>query len=169
LTTGASLLTLTAEGTDVAAISAVGGIRSVDPMTASLPWLIAGAARRRVEAELQSADVRVKAHEATHIAIAGPYAESAAQYDFAIGPDGRLYAVGGSVRVDLQPVPGDPEATLRKATAIMQAALGPGEPSAADMRVAARAYAMAMQARREIEAERAGEAQTSGSLVDIMA
>jgi hypothetical protein len=153
----------------VAAIGAAPGIRTADPVRASLPWLIAGAARRRVEAELQSADVRVKAHEATHIAIAGPYAKSAAQYDYAVGPDGTLYAVGGSVRVDLRPVPGDPEATLRKATAIMQAALGPGEPSAADTRIAAEAYAMAMQARREIEAERAGQGRDPGSLVDIMA
>jgi hypothetical protein len=147
----------------VAAIGAVPGIGASDPVRANLAGLIAGAARRRVEAELQGADVRVKAHEATHIAIAGPYAASAAQFSFAMGPDGRLYAVGGSVRVDLQPVPGDPEATLRKAQAIMQAALGPGAPSAADMRIAARAYTMVMQARREIEAERLGQ------VVDILA
>ena len=113
--------------------------------------------------------MRVKAHEATHIAIAGPYAQGAPQLMYAIGPDGARYAVGGSVKVDLQPVPGDPEATLRKADAVMRAAIGPGEPSAADMRIAAEAYRMALQARREIEAQRAGSGETTGSLVDILA
>ncbi len=131
-----------------------------------LEELGASAARHRVRAALASADVRVKAHEATHIAIAGPYAEGAPQYIYAMGPDGTLYAVGGSVKVDVTPVPGDPQATLRKAEALMQAALGPGEPSAADMRIAAEAYRMAMEARREIEEESAG---TPGGLVNLTA
>ncbi len=129
----------------------------------------ASAARHRIRAELETADVRVKAHEATHIAIAGPYAEGAPQLIYAIGPDGTRYAVGGSVKVDLQPVPGDPEATLRKAQAVMRAAIGPGEPSAADMRIAAEAYRMATQASREIEAQRTGGGETTGSRVDVLA
>ncbi len=135
-----------------------------------LQELGASAARHRMRAALATADVAVKAHEQTHIAIAGPYAEGAPQYIYAMGPDGTLYAVGGSVKVDVEPVPGDPEATLRKAEALMQAALGPGEPSAADMRIAADAYRMAMQAKREIEEERAaGGERTQGRLVDLMA
>jgi predicted amidohydrolase len=73
--------------------------------------------------------------------------------------------VGGSVQIDLQPVPGDPEETLRKAEALLRAALSPGAPSAADLRVAAEAYRIAAEARREIQQERDS---TSGQLVDIL-
>lgn len=130
---------------------------------------IAAERRRSAEAALQAASVHVKAHERIHVAIAGPYAESAPRYSYAAGPDGRLYAVGGSVKVDLRPLPGDPEGTLRKAQALMRAAVGTGSPSAADLRVAAEAYRMAMAARREIEAERAGRFESPGSRVNVLA
>ncbi len=55
---------------------------------------------------------------------------------------------------DTTPVPGNPEATHRKANAILAAALAPGEPSGPDMRVAAQAYLLESQAQREINAER---------------
>jgi hypothetical protein len=132
--------------------------------------LVAGASRRRVAGELQSVDRRVRSHEQLHIALAGPYAESGASYITVRGPDGRSYAVGGSVQVDVRPVPGDPEATIRKARAIRRAAYGPMNPSAADMRVAAEAYRMEMQARRELEEQgalaNAGETQ---SRIDLLA
>ena len=126
----------------------------------------AAQARRRTEAELRSANTMVKTHERSHFAVAGPYALGAAAYSYVRGPDGQRYAVGGSVRVDVQPVPGDPEATLRKATALMRAAVSSGDPSAADMRVAAAAYRMAAQARKEIEA---GKDSTPGHLVSVLA
>ncbi|OQY31611.1 MAG: hypothetical protein B6241_13615, partial [Spirochaetaceae bacterium 4572_59] len=56
------------------------------------------------------------------------------------GPYGSNYAVGGSIKVDMAPVPGSPRATLDKAQAVLRAAFAPGNPSAADMRVAAEAY-----------------------------
>jgi hypothetical protein len=61
---------------------------------------------------------------------------------------------GGSIKADLSPVPGDPRATLRKASAVRRAALTPGDPSAADMRVAADAYRLAAQAKEELREER---------------
>jgi hypothetical protein len=51
----------------------------------------------------------------------------------------------------MSPVPGDPEATIRKARTLIQAAYAVGQPSAADLRVAAEAYEMEMQAQREME------------------
>jgi hypothetical protein len=132
-------------------------------------WLAhatAANARRSAEAELRGADTQVKAHEATHLAVAGPYARGGAEYSYVLGPNGERYAVGGSVRVDLEPVPGDPEATLRKAQAIMRAAVSPGAPSAADMRIAAEAYRMAAQAQREISEKRDS---TPGQLVNLQA
>ena len=80
----------------------------------------------------------------------------AASYSYVTGPDGTRYAVGGSVPVDLQAVPGDPEATLRKAKAAIRAAFAVGQPSAADMRVAAEAYSLEMKAQRELQESRGG-------------
>ena len=129
-------------------------------------WASRTQARRRAEAELQGWDARVKSHERAHLAAAGAYAQSSAQYITMSGPDGRSYVVGGSVRIDLTPVPGDPEATLHKAEAVMRAALATGDPSAADLRVAAEAYRLAAQARREIQS---GQDSAPGALLDVTA
>jgi hypothetical protein len=72
-----------------------------------------------------------------------------------VGPDGRRYAVGGEVSIDVSEVEGDPRATLHKARAIQRAALAPVNPSAQDRAVAARAAAMAQEARQELARERA--------------
>jgi hypothetical protein len=106
---------------------------------------------RAAEDELQQADAGVRAHEAAHMAAAGAAASGGASYIYMRGPDGRMYAVGGSVSVNMSPVPGDPEATIRKARVLIQAAYAVGQPSAADLRVAAEAYEMEMQAQREME------------------
>ncbi len=68
-----------------------------------------------------------------------------------------MFAVGGEVSIDTSPVPGDPGATLQKARRIRQAALAPADPSAQDMRVAARASQMALEARAELARARRAE------------
>ena len=103
-------------------------------------------ARNRLEEE----DAEVRAHEHAHVAALG---KGVIVYDTVTGPDGSTYAVGGGVAVDLSPVPGDPEATLRKARLAIQAAYAVGEPSGADMRVAAEAYQLEVEAQREVERE----------------
>jgi len=101
-------------------------------------------------------DAQVRAHEAAHLAAAGPYATTGASYSYMIGPDGQRYAVGGSVGVDLSPIPGNPEATVRKMRAIRRAANAPGQPSSADMRVAAKAYRLEQEAQQKIEEQQGG-------------
>ncbi|WP_455381968.1 putative metalloprotease CJM1_0395 family protein [Salinispira pacifica] len=113
--------------------------------------------RRRLEGaarEMRLRDAEVRAHEQAHLSALGAYAAGPVTYGYATGPNGEAYAVSGSIKVDLAPVPGDPEATLRKARAIITAALAPGEPSGPDMRVAAQAYLLESKARDQIEAER---------------
>ncbi|MCX7786118.1 MAG: hypothetical protein N2442_00300, partial [Spirochaetes bacterium] len=51
----------------------------------------------------------------------------------------------------------DPEATARKARAILQAAYAPGNPSAADMQVAQKAYLLLREAEEELKSEAAAE------------
>jgi len=105
-------------------------------------------ARTRLEEE----DAEVRAHEHAHVAALG---KGVIVYDTVTGPDGSTYAVGGGVAVDLSPVPGDPEATLRKAKLAIQAAYAVGEPSGADMRVAAEAYQLEVAAQADLEREKA--------------
>ena len=106
--------------------------------------------------ELQMRDREVRAHEMAHAAIGGSYA-GPPTYTYERGPDGRSYAVGGSVSIDVSPVPGDPQATLQKAQQVRAAALAPVQPSSKDMQVAQQAQAMAADARNEIRLEQMEE------------
>ncbi len=99
--------------------------------------------------EALARDREVRGHEKAHLASLGPYAASLVQYDTARAPGGSV-AVGGRIAVDLAEVPGDPAATLRKARVVFAAANAPGDPSAADLRVAARAYDLMREAKREL-------------------
>lgn len=93
--------------------------------------------------ELQARDTEVRMHEQAHAAMLGRYG-GPIKYDFQIGPDGRAYAVGGSIQVNAGEEQ-TPEATLMKAQLLERAALGAGDPSAADMAVAAHASQMARE------------------------
>lgn len=100
-------------------------------------------------AELASRDREVRAHEQAHAAVGGVHA-GAPSYTYDRGPDGKSYAVGGEVGIDVSPVSGDPEATLRKMDIVQRAALAPAEPSAQDRSVAAQAQSRAAMARVEL-------------------
>ena len=65
--------------------------------------------------QLKARDQEVRVHEAAHLAAAGGFAQGGASYSYQTGPDGRRYAVGGEVSINTSAVPGDPEATIRKA------------------------------------------------------
>lgn len=112
---------------------------------------------RRILKELRARDAEVRAHEQAHLAAAGPYANGTPTFEFQTGPDGRQYAVGGEVSIDASPVPGDAEATVRKAQTIKRAALAPSDPSAQDRQVAAQAAQLENQARQQAKAEKAEE------------
>lgn len=100
-------------------------------------------------AQLASRDREVRTHEAAHVAVGGQYAGSPA-LTYTRGPDGRSYATGGEVSMDVSKVSGDPAATLQKAQIVRAAALAPARPSAQDLRVASRASVMAAHARAEL-------------------
>lgn len=105
---------------------------------------------------LAQRDREVRAHEQAHLAVGGQYA-GPVSYDYQRGPDGRLYAIGGSVAIDIAPVPNDPDATLQKMQQVQRAALAPAEPSAQDLAVAAQAAQQAAEARAELAQERLAE------------
>ncbi|MEM1164776.1 MAG: putative metalloprotease CJM1_0395 family protein [Planctomycetota bacterium] len=118
----------------------------------------------RQVAELKARDQEVRAHEQAHLAAAGPLARGGPRYSYQTGPDGKRYAVGGSVSIDTSPGR-TPEETLDKARRIQAAALAPAEPSSTDRAVAAKAAQMAAQAQREA-AEQQREDGTNRSDTD---
>jgi len=111
----------------------------------------------RAVAELKARDQEVRTHELAHVAAAGGLA-GAPVFAYQTGPDGRRYAIGGSVAIDTSGG-GTPEETIAKAQRIRSAALAPADPSAADRAVAARASQMESQARAALARETAEQAQ----------
>ncbi|MFO7802878.1 MAG: putative metalloprotease CJM1_0395 family protein [Desulfovermiculus sp.] len=126
-------------------------------------------AERQVLQELKSREREVKAHEQAHIAAGGQYVQGGANYSYRIGPDGKMYAVGGEVSIDVSPVPGDPQATIEKAEAIQRAAKAPAQPSAQDASVAAQAASMEMQAQMEVQREKREADKSQGPGSDVPA
>jgi hypothetical protein len=97
---------------------------------------------------LEARDREVRAHEAAHMAAAGGVARSGVQLSYQVGPDGRMYAVGGEVKIDVAPA-STPQETLAKARRIRAAAMAPANPSGQDIAVAATASRMEAEALRE--------------------
>lgn len=112
--------------------------------------------------ELAARDREVRAHEQAHMAVGGQYA-GGVSYDYSRGPDGRLYATGGSVSIDISPVSGDPAATITKMQQVQRAALAPAEPSGQDRAVAAQAAQLIAQARAEIASTSGPESASSAT------
>lgn len=109
-------------------------------------------ADQAIIAQLKARDQEVRVHEAAHKAAGGQFT-GAMQLEYEQGPDGKRYAVGGEVSIDVGPVSGDPQATVDKARTIQQAALAPAQPSAQDRRVAAQAMQMELKAMQELRLE----------------
>ncbi len=109
------------------------------------------AADQAVLRELQTRDREVRAHEQAHLAAAGSYARGGASFVYQKGPDGRMYAVGGEVGIDIGRA-ATPEETIAKMQIVRRAALAPAEPSAADRQIAAQASIRLAEAQRELQA-----------------
>ena len=95
--------------------------------------------------QLAARDREVRNHEEAHARVGGQYAGNPS-YTFQEGPDGKQYAIGGEVPIDVSPVADDPEATIVKMEIVKAAALAPAEPSGQDRKVAALADAQRQKA-----------------------
>lgn len=118
--------------------------------------------------ELKRVDREVRSHERAHLAAAGPYAQGGIEYEYAQGPNGQRYAVGGSVDLDTSKAP-TPEETVKKMKKVRAAALAPPEPSPQDQQVAQKASRNLQEARlKQSEGKGKGKgkdraAQSSGA------
>ncbi len=106
--------------------------------------------------QLAQRDREVRQHEQAHLSVGGSYT-GAPSYEFRRGPDGKTYAVNGEVPIDVAPIAGDPEATIRKMQTVKAAALAPAEPSSQDRSVAALATQQLLSAQSELARERLEE------------
>lgn len=123
--------------------------------------------------DLRARDTEVRRHEEAHARVGGQYAGTPS-YTYQTGPDGKRYAIGGEVSIDVAPVPDDPEATIAKMAVVKRAALAPAEPSGQDRRVAALADSQSLEARATLNAQRLEDQATrlsevSGSAVQAPA
>lgn len=94
--------------------------------------------------KLQARDAKVRNHEAAHVMAAGGQAQGLPTYTYQTGPDGRRYAIGGSVNISVMRT-GDEEANVRRANKAYRAAMATGEPSVRDMQTAHKAAAISAQ------------------------
>lgn len=90
----------------------------------------------RVLNKFKQTDAQIRSHEQIHASI-GP-TTSPISYNYQQGPDGKMYAVGGHVRLDTS-IPDDPKAAEHKLDQIKKAASGPSDPSGADLNIATQA------------------------------
>lgn len=118
-----------------------------------------------VISELANRDREVRTHEQAHAAVGGVHAGAPA-YTYTRGPDGKRYASGGEVSIDVGAVANDPQATLSKMQIVIRAALAPAEPSAQDRSVASQAQAQMAVARAELAAMQRGEVEESKAPAD---
>lgn len=121
--------------------------------------------QQRQVAALVERDLEVRKHEQAHQAVGGEHAGSPS-YQFSRGPDGKRYATGGEVAIDIGTIPGDPAATIAKMQQVRAAALAPDEPSSQDLSVARAAFAKEARARQELMVLRQEAMGSLGAYMD---
>lgn len=105
---------------------------------------------------LKKRDQEVRAHEMAHVSVGGSLVKRGAMYEYESGPDGKRYAVGGDVILDVSEGR-TPEETIRKAERVRAAAMAPADPSPQDYKVASQADKMAAEARAQLREQQADE------------
>jgi SprA-related family len=107
--------------------------------------------------QLKDQDRETRAHEQAHKSAAGSYAQGGPTFEYQQGPDGRRYAVSGSVSIDSSAIPDDPQATIQKMQVVRRAALAPSNPSGQDRKVAAQASQSQQKAQVQLQQSREDE------------
>ena len=98
--------------------------------------------------KLKARDAKVRNHEAAHVMAAGGQAHGLPIYAYQMGPDGKRYAIGGSVNISILRT-GDAAHDARQAQNAYRAAMATGEPSPRDMQAAMKARSRTLEAEGE--------------------
>lgn len=113
---------------------------------------------QRVLSKFKEKDAQIKAHEQSHAANAPTV--GGISYNYQQGPDGKMYAVGGSVRLDVS-MPQDPKSAELKLEQLKKSALSVDDPSGADMTIASQANLNKMLLQQKEEDETNANNQNS--------
>ena len=125
------------------------------PAAARLPTDLTTAEKADVT-RLQQRDQQVRQEEKAHAAVAGDLA-GPISYVFQRGPDGRQYAVGGSVGIQASVSSGDPAEAARKAGRMAAAANAATQPFSAGLRRRTTSLCTRQPARPAVSRARRGE------------
>ena len=87
---------------------------------------------KRVLDKLKLSDSKIREHEQSHASLGTT--TSPISYNYQAGPDGKLYAVGGSVRLETS-IPDDPKQASYKLDRIAKASSGVNDLSGADAQI----------------------------------
>lgn len=117
---------------------------------------------KAVVQKLKQRDEEVKRHEQAHLSAGGGLVRGGASFSYQTGPDGKKYAIGGEVQIDISPEE-DPRATMTKMQQVKRAALAPSDPSSQDRVVAAMASKIEAQAAAELREQTSGQSSSKGS------
>lgn len=123
---------------------------TASPLQATKPEEPLSADEKELIRRLQARDQEVRLHEMRHVAMLGPYAGTV-QFHYQIGPDGKPYAIGGSVEVRDTGAT-TPEAKAERARILRNAALAGGDPSNSDLQATAKALQLGQDAIAELSA-----------------
>lgn len=121
-----------------------------------------GEEEKAVVQKLKQRDEEVKRHEQAHLSAGGGLVRGGASFSYQTGPDGKKYAIGGEVQIDISPEE-DPRATMTKMQQVKRAALAPSDPSSQDRAVAAMASKIEAQAAAELREQTSGQSSSKGS------
>lgn len=88
----------------------------------------------RVLEKFKKTDANIRSHEQIHASIG--HTTTPIAYTYQQGPDGKMYAVGGSVKLDTS-IPKDPKAALFKLDQLQKAASAPVDSSGSDNQISA--------------------------------
>lgn len=132
------------------------------PAIARMPDQLSPQDRATVE-RLRQRDAQVRQEETAHAGVAGSLA-GPISYVYQRGPDGRQYAVGGSVPIAARATTGDPAEARQLGGRLAAAALAATNPSSADLAAANQAYRFAGRQPLESGALRAGDSGLGSAL-----
>ena len=90
----------------------------------------------RVLEKFKTSDSNIRSHEQIHASIG--HTTAPISYNYQEGPDGKMYAVGGHVRLDTS-IPDDPKAAAFKLDQIQRASSGPTNLSSTDTSISTQA------------------------------
>lgn len=96
----------------------------------------------RVLDKFKKIDSNIRAHEQTHASLANT--TTPISYTYQMGPDGKMYATGGNVRLDVS-IPNDPKAAMAKLDKIQKSAVANSDMSGADATISIGANLMKMR------------------------